>query len=74
MVCVKDPSITATRRIAQLGLQCSWTLAAEAAEYRESLAIEERIKSDPRMREHWIEHQMLEDSVTEDREDEEASV
>lgn len=35
------------------GLQANWTMAAEAAEYRESLAIEERIKTDPSERTRW---------------------
>lgn len=35
------------------GLQANWTMAAEAAEYRESLAIEERIKADPNERARW---------------------
>lgn len=53
-----------------LGLTCNWTLAADAAEYRESLAIDERIESDPQAREHWLTHQMLVDPVTEEMEDE----
>lgn len=52
--------------IEALGIQCAWTMAAQAAEYRESLSIEERIKSDPRARQQWLEHQMLLDPVTED--------
>ena len=35
------------------GLQAVWTLVAEAAEYRESLAIEEQLKTDPEAREKW---------------------
>ena len=35
------------------GLEASWTMAAQAAEYRESLAIEERIKNDPAERARW---------------------
>lgn len=35
------------------GLQASWTLAAEAAEYRESLVIEEQLKADPEARARW---------------------
>ena len=35
------------------GLEANWTMAAQAAEYRESLAIEERIKRDPAERERW---------------------
>lgn len=39
------------------GIAANWTMAAEAAEYRESLAIEERMKSDPDVRQKWIEYQ-----------------
>ncbi len=49
-----------------LGLICNWTLAAAAMEYRERLAIDERIQADPHARQHWITHQMLIDPVTED--------
>lgn len=35
------------------GLTATWTMAAEAAEYRESLAIDERIKSDPNEYTRW---------------------
>lgn len=35
------------------GLEASWTMVADAAEYRESLAIEERIKNDPVERARW---------------------
>lgn len=35
------------------GLEANWTMIAEAAEYRESLAIEERIKTDPVERARW---------------------
>lgn len=35
------------------GLEVSWTMAAQAAEYRESLAIEERIKNDPAEKARW---------------------
>lgn len=35
------------------GLEANWTMAAQAAEYRESLAIEERIKKDPAERARW---------------------
>lgn len=45
------------------GLEASWTMAAEAAEYRETLAIEERIKNDPVERACW-EKYTLEASVS----------
>lgn len=35
------------------GLEANWTMAAQAAEYRESLAIEDRIKNDPAERARW---------------------
>ena len=35
------------------GLEASWTMAAQAAEYKESLAIEDRIKNDPAERVRW---------------------
>ena len=35
------------------GLEANWTMAAQAAEYRESIAIEERIKNDPAERARW---------------------
>lgn len=35
------------------GLSANWTMMADAAEYRESLAIEERIKNDPTERARW---------------------
>lgn len=41
------------KMVEEKGLQASWTMAAEAAEYRESLAIEDRIKSDPNERARW---------------------
>lgn len=60
--------------IERLGLTCNWTLAADAADYRESLAIDERIKSDPLVREQWLRHQMLIDPVTEEMEDEDSEL
>ena len=37
------------------GLKVTWTMAAEAAEYRETLAIEERMKTDPAAKAQWEE-------------------
>lgn len=37
------------------GLNATWTMAAEAAEYRETLAIEERMKNDPGAQARWEE-------------------
>lgn len=48
------------------GLNVSWTMAADAAEYRETLAIEERIKSDPELKARW---EAFAQSVVEEDED-----
>ena len=44
-----------------LGLQCTWTLASVAAEYRETLAVEAEISSNPEARRQWLDNQMLYD-------------
>lgn len=42
-----------------LGLTAHWTMTAAARQYRESLAIEERIATDPTAREAWLRRQLL---------------
>lgn len=42
----------------KLGLSAKWTMAAAAAEYRESMKIEELIQKDPAAREAWIRRQL----------------
>lgn len=39
--------------VEEKGLDANWTMIAQAAEYRETLAIEERIKVDPAERARW---------------------
>lgn len=39
------------------GIETSWTMAALAQEYRESLTIEQRLKDNPAMAEDWLRHQ-----------------
>lgn len=41
----------------KLGIKAQWTLAAEAREYRESLAIERTLKEDPVRGREWLEKQ-----------------
>ncbi len=41
------------RMVEQKGLDATWTMTAQAAEYRESLAIENKIKHDPSERARW---------------------
>lgn len=50
------------------GLTATWTMAAEAAEYRETLAIEKQMQDDPQMREKWLAYAK---SVSNENEEEE---
>jgi len=45
--------------IASLGLSASWTIAAEAREFRETKKIEELIAQDPKARESWVKRQLV---------------
>lgn len=51
-----------------MGLQCAWTLAAEAADHKETLAINARIATDPEARAAWLQHQAVIDPVPESAE------
>jgi hypothetical protein len=52
-----------------LGLQTQWTMVAAAREYRESLALEQRIAEDATARQAWVERQRrLEEAVRWDEE------
>ena len=42
----------------KLGLTPEWTMAARAAQYRETLAIEKAITRNPAMREAWVKRQL----------------
>ena len=49
--------------VESLGLEATWTMAAEAQEFRETIAIESRIKEDPDARDLWMKRQFkLEDA------------
>jgi len=52
--------------IKDLGIDATWTLEAEASQYKETLALEQAMKSDMEIRRKW-----LEDQATIDFEDEE---
>jgi hypothetical protein len=41
----------------ELGIAASWTLMAEAAQYRETLALEQAMKSDKELKRKWLEEQ-----------------
>jgi hypothetical protein len=46
------------RELEALGVEVSWTMVAEAHEFRETQAIEKRIKDDPAAREAWVNRQL----------------
>jgi hypothetical protein len=50
--------------VEKLGIQASWTMAAAAAQYRESVAIEHAIKTDPAAYQAWVNRQLVLDPVT----------
>jgi hypothetical protein len=52
------------REIEALGIEAKWTMAAEAAQYRESLAIDRAIESDPTARQAWLNRQLTLDPVS----------
>ncbi len=41
----------------ELGLEASWTLTAEAAQYRETLALEQAMKTDKELKHNWLDEQ-----------------
>lgn len=41
-----------------MGIEASWTMTAMAAEYRESLAIEQRLRENPIAAKDWLRHQL----------------
>lgn len=45
--------------VEKFGLTVKWTMAAQAQEYHESMAIEKAIKEDPIKRDAWIKRQLL---------------
>jgi hypothetical protein len=59
----RAPLVEIRKEIESLGLECKWTMAAEAREYRESLSIERAIKGDPIARQAWVNRQLTLESV-----------
>lgn len=49
--------------IEKLGISASWTMTAQAAEYRESLAIEKAIRENPASYQAWVNKQLVIDPV-----------
>lgn len=46
------------QHVETMGIEASWTMAALAAEYRESLAIEQRLRENPIAAQDWLRHQL----------------
>ena len=46
------------QHVETLGIEASWTMTALAAEYRESLAIEQRWRENPAAAQDWLQHQL----------------
>lgn len=49
---------TIRKEVEQMGLDVRWTMAAEARQYRETLAIETAMKTDPELRQKWLNRQL----------------
>jgi hypothetical protein len=62
--------------IEKLGVNASWTMTAEAREYRESLALEKSIAENPVAAQEWARHQeeAIEQTATHDEEEEPSSI
>lgn len=54
------------RELESLGIDAHWTMVAEAREYRETVAIERAITSDPAARQQWLDRQLTLDPVNHD--------
>lgn len=49
-----------------MGISCKWTLTAEAKQYRETLKLEEEMKTNKQLEAEWEQYQEVEDPVTYD--------
>jgi hypothetical protein len=59
------PIATIREELEKLGVQASWTMAAAASEYRESLAIDKAIKDNPAKYQAWVSKQLVLDAQAE---------
>ena len=62
------------QELEKLGVQTSWTMAAAAIEYRESLAIEKAIKDDQASYQAWLNRQLVLDPVVLDDPEDDSGV
>lgn len=56
--------------IASMGLDASWTLSAEAREFRETMAIEGKMRDDEAARNEWLRQQIVYENRIEEAEEE----
>jgi hypothetical protein len=49
--------------VEKMGLNVKWTLAAEAREYRETLALEKSLEKNPALKEDWIQRELAKEHV-----------
>lgn len=69
----KVPLADIKKLVEKRGLSVTWTMAAEAAEYKETLAIEEQMKKDPEIKKKWIAYAESIAESEENTEDEESA-
>lgn len=69
----KVPLTDIKKLVEKRGLSVTWTMAAEAAEYKETLAIEEQMKNDPEVKKKWIAYAESLSESDESAEDEESA-
>lgn len=63
------PIATIKEELDQLGIQAQWTMAAQAREYRETLAIERALAEDPAQGQAWLERQAVYQPAVEEEEE-----
>lgn len=63
------PIATIKEELDQLGIQAQWTMAAQAREYRETLAIERALAEDSAQGQAWLERQAVYQPVVEEMEE-----
>ncbi len=68
------PLITIREELEKLGIKAQWTMAAEAKEYRETIAIERALQEDPEKGRQWLQGQALYDAGQELVEEESESL
>jgi hypothetical protein len=57
---------TIRSEVEKLGIQANWTMHATASQYRETLAIESAIKTDPKARDAWVNRQLVLEQASEE--------